>query len=175
MARSDSTITAGSQVFLHTFSSSLSCLILHALCTSPHPLCHLHLHTLHPPPPHHPPLCPLTTWHLFRFIPISWQTVCFSPAGHNAAILMNQWQINQCYLFFPCLCCHWFFFSLLLYCFWSLELCSIKLSSLLETNCKSVRLRRQTLMLAPDGAWESFIYEKLHSGWCSSDFCKGSI
>lgn len=30
----------------------------------------------------------------------------FQPGGHNAAILTNQWQINQCYLFFPCLCCH---------------------------------------------------------------------
>lgn len=59
----------------------------------------------------HPPLlCPLTTWHLFRFIPISWQAACISPRGYNAAILTNQWQINQCYLFFPCLCCHWFFF-----------------------------------------------------------------
>ncbi len=68
--------------------------------------CHLWL----PPRSHPPPLCPLTTWHLFRFIPISWQTACISPGGHNAAILANQWQINQCYLFFPCLCCHRFFF-----------------------------------------------------------------
>lgn len=29
----------------------------------------------------------------------------FQPGGHNAAIPANQWQINQCYLFFPCLCC----------------------------------------------------------------------
>lgn len=107
---------------------------------------------------HPPPLCPLTTWHLFRFIPISWQAACISPRGYNAAILTNQWQINQCYLFFPCLCCHWFFF-LLLCCLWRLELCSIKLSSLSGTKCYSVSLSafRQTLMLAL--VYKSFIYE----------------
>lgn len=53
------------------------------------------------------------------------------------------------------------FFFLLLCCLWRLELCSIKLSSLSGTNCNSVRLsaRRQTLMLALDGAYKSFIYE----------------
>lgn len=30
----------------------------------------------------------------------------FQPGGHNVAILANQWQINQCYLYFPCLCHH---------------------------------------------------------------------
>lgn len=107
----------------------------------------------------HPPLlCPLTTWHLFRFIPISWQAARISPRGHNAAILTNQWQINQCYLFFPCLCCHWFFF-LLLCCLWRLELCSIKLSSLSGTKCNSIRpsARRQTPTLALVS--QSFIYE----------------
>lgn len=92
----------------------------------------------------------------------------FQPGGHNAAILTNQWQINQCYLFFPCLCCHrfffFFFFSLLCY-LPRLELCSIKLSSLSGTNCSSMRFsaQRQTLMLAPDGAYKSFIYEMPHS------------
>lgn len=116
---------------------------------------------------HPPPLCPLTTWHLFRFIPISWQTACVSPAGHNAAILMNQWQINQCYLFFPCLCCHRFLplsLSLLICCLWNLQLCSIKLSSLSGTNCNSVRLSalRQTLMFVAG----AFIYEMLRSERC---------
>lgn len=113
---------------------------------------------------HPPPLCPLTTWHLFRFIPISWQTAHISPGGHNAAILTNQWQINQCYLFFPCLCCHRFFF-LLLCCLWRLKLCSIKLSPLSETNCNSVRLSawRQPLMLDPHGAYKGFIYVMPHS------------
>lgn len=35
----------------------------------------------------------------------------FQPGGHKAAIPANQWQINQCYLFFPCLCCDRFFSS----------------------------------------------------------------
>lgn len=69
----------------------------------------------------------------------------FQPRGHNAAILTNQWQINQCYLFFPCLCCHWFFFFfLLLCCLPRLELCSIKLSSLSDTNCNSMWISAQT-------------------------------
>lgn len=34
--------------------------------------------TSHCPQAHPPPLCPPTTWHLFRFIPISWQTACIS-------------------------------------------------------------------------------------------------
>lgn len=67
----------------------------------------------------------------------------FQPRGHNAVILTNQWQINQCYLFFPCLCCHRFFF-LLLCCLPRLELCSIKLSSLSDTNCNSMRISAQT-------------------------------
>lgn len=116
---------------------------------------------------HPPPLCPLTTWHLFRFIPISWQTACVSPTGHKAAILVNQWQINQCYLFFPCLCCHRFPhpLSLLLCCLWSPELCSIKLSSLSGINCNSIRLSApiQTLMFMAG----AFIYEILCSKRCS--------
>lgn len=121
------------------------------------PLLPLHS-TLPPLPPlaaprsHPPPLCPLTTWHLFRFIPISWQTACISPAGHNAAILANQWQINQCYLFFPCLCCHRFFF-LLLCCLWRFELCSIKLSSLSGTNCNSIRLSGSETDINVSSGW----------------------
>lgn len=84
------------------------CLILHAL--APTSVYSSSPATTRSARSHPPPLCPLTTWHLFRFIPISWQTACISTAGHNAAILVNQWRINQCYLFFPCLCCHWFFF-----------------------------------------------------------------
>lgn len=66
----------------------------------------------------------------------------FQPGGHNAEIPANQWQINQCYLFFPCLCCNRFFFSpspLLLCCLPWLKLCSIKPSPLSETNCDSAR------------------------------------
>lgn len=59
---------------------------------------------------HLPPLCPLTTWHLFRSSPSAGRRRAFGAGGHNAAILENQWQINRCYLFFPCLCCYWFFF-----------------------------------------------------------------
>lgn len=64
------------------------------------------------------------------------------------------------------------FFFLLLCCLRSLELCSIKLSWLSGTNCNSVRLSalRQTLMLAPDGEYKSFIYEMPHSKRCCSDF-----
>lgn len=131
-------------------------LILRALASSPD--CSSSPANCGCPRSHPPPPCPLTTWHLFRFIPMIWQAACISPRGHNAAILTNQWQINQCYLFFPCLCCHRFFF-LLLCCLWRLELCSIKLSSLSGTNCNSVRLSalRQTLMLALP--YKSFIYE----------------
>lgn len=139
----------------HPLSSILSStpsfrLILHALAPSPvYSSSHATSGCSRSYPP---PLRPPTTWHLFRFIPTSWQTACISPRGHNAAIPGNQWQINQCYLFFPCLCCHRFFF-LLLCCLWRLELCSIKLSSLSGTNCNSVRLsvQTQTLMLALDG------------------------
>lgn len=97
-----------SSLYKAVFLLPCSVLLLQALV--PTPVCSSSPATSACPRSHPPPLCPLTTWHLFRFIPISWQTACISPARHNAAILVNQWQINQCYLFFPCLCCHRFFF-----------------------------------------------------------------
>lgn len=47
--------------------NAVFCVILDALAPSSWP-------PRSPPPPQ----CPLTTWHLFRFIPISWQTACIS-------------------------------------------------------------------------------------------------
>lgn len=132
------------------WSSTLFCLILYAL--APTPVYPSSPAASHCPPSHSPPRCPLTTWHLFRFIPISWQTACVSPRGHDAAILTNQWQINQCYLFFPCLCCHWFFFCYFAVCG---ELNFAQLNWVhfaVGTNCNSARLSalRQALVLAGD-------------------------
>lgn len=64
------------------------------------------------------------------------------------------------------------FFSVTLLFVERLELCSIKLSSLSGTNCNSVRLsaQRQTLMLALDGSYKSFIYEIPHSNRSCSGF-----
>ena len=102
------------------------------------------------PPPaaprsHPPPLCPLTTWHLFRFIPISWQTACISTRGAQCSDPRESMADKSMLSLFsmplpPSIFFFFFFFFLLLCCLWRLELCSIKLSSLSGTNCSSVRL-----------------------------------
>lgn len=120
------------------------------------------------PRSHPPPLCPPTTWHLFRFIPISWQTACVSTRRAQCSDPHESMADKSMLSLFsmPLLPSIFFFFFFLLLCYLPrLELCSIKLSSLSGTNCSSMRFsaQRQTLMLAPDGAYKSFIYEMPHS------------
>lgn len=78
------------------------------------PTCFSYFVPLPPPPP--PPelalrlrvLQPLDTFSASS--PSVGRRRAFQPGGHNAAIPTNRWQINQCYLFFPCLYRHRFFF-----------------------------------------------------------------
>lgn len=86
-----------------------------------------------------PPQCPLTTWHLFRFIPISWQTACISTqraqCGDPHQSISDKSMLS---LFSMPLPPSIFFSSpphpLLLCCLSRLELCSIKPSSLSGAN-----------------------------------------
>lgn len=94
----------------------------------------------------------------------------FQPRGHNAVILTNQWQINQCYLFFPCLCCHRFFFCYFVVCqdlnFAQLNWVHFQTQIVTAWGFQL----RQTLMLATDGAYRSFIYEMPHWNRSCSGF-----
>lgn len=114
---------------------------------------------------HPPPLCPLTTWHLFRFIPISWQTACISARGAQCSDPRESMADKSMLSLFsmPLLpSIFLFFFFLLLCCLWRLELCSIKLSSLSGTNCSSVRLsarKTDTNVSSGRGVQELYLWD----------------
>lgn len=95
--------------------------------------------TSHCPQAHPPPLCPPTTWHLFRFIPISWQTACISTRRAQCSDPPKSMADKSMLSLFSMPLLRSIFFFLLLCCLLWLKLCSIRPSSLSETNCNRAR------------------------------------
>lgn len=123
-----------------------------------------------PPQSHPPPLCPPTTWHLFRFLPISWQTACISTQRAQCSdphksmadkSMLSLFSMPLLPLIFFCyfVVCqdlnfaqlNWVHFQTQIVTAWGFQL-------------------RQTLMLATDGVYRSFIYEMPHWNRSCSGF-----